>query len=83
MTTKKKTLLEKGDEALSQQVGEGKDILSVMRTCLQSNASVDCTHRETMTVKANMLTSSNDRLEDEELIGQIRYGLCESSSRAS
>ncbi|KAI8972821.1 cytochrome P450 [Trametes punicea] len=48
----KKARLAKGDEALIQQVGEGKDIMSIL-------------------LKANMQASVEDRLSEEELIGQM------------
>ncbi|KAI0327588.1 cytochrome P450 [Cubamyces sp. BRFM 1775] len=48
----KKARLEKGDEALLQQVGEGKDLMSIL-------------------LKANMQASVEDRLSEEELVGQM------------
>ncbi|KAI0760472.1 cytochrome P450 [Fomes fomentarius] len=48
----KKRALEKGDEAVTQQVGEGKDIMSIL-------------------LRANMAASEEDRLPEEELIGQM------------
>jgi cytochrome P450 len=48
---KKKALL-MGDEAMLQQVGRGKDIMSVL-------------------LKANMVASEEDRLPDDELLGQM------------
>ncbi|KAH9852301.1 cytochrome P450 [Lenzites betulinus] len=48
----KRARLAKGDEALMQQVGEGKDLMSIL-------------------LKANTQASDEDRLSDEELIGQM------------
>ncbi|KAI9069672.1 cytochrome P450 [Trametes sanguinea] len=48
----KKAALLSGDEALKQQVGEGKDLMSIL-------------------LKANMEASEEDKLPEEELIGQI------------
>ncbi|KAI0760454.1 cytochrome P450 [Fomes fomentarius] len=48
----KKTLLQRGDEALLLQVGEGKDLMSIL-------------------LKANTLASVEDKLSDDELIGQM------------
>ncbi|KAI1784540.1 cytochrome P450 [Ganoderma leucocontextum] len=48
----KKALLETGDEALTLQVGEGKDLMSIL-------------------LKANTLATVEDRLSEEELIGQM------------
>ncbi|KAI0828713.1 cytochrome P450 [Trametes gibbosa] len=48
----KRARLDKGDEALVQQVGEGKDLMSIL-------------------LKENTQASVEDRLSDEELIGQM------------
>ncbi|TCD69776.1 cytochrome P450-dit2 [Steccherinum ochraceum] len=48
----KKAALAAGDEAVLEQVGEGKDILSVL-------------------MKANMVASEEDRLPEDELLGQM------------
>ncbi|KAI0763487.1 cytochrome P450 [Trametes elegans] len=48
----KKARLEKGDEALLHQVGEGKDLMSIL-------------------LKANTQASVEDRLSEDELIGQM------------
>ncbi|KAF8968134.1 cytochrome P450 [Flammula alnicola] len=48
----KKKALEAGDEALSAQIGRGKDIISIL-------------------MKANMKASDEEKLSEEELLGQI------------
>ncbi|KAH9941860.1 cytochrome P450 [Epithele typhae] len=48
----KKAALERGDEAVTRQIGEGKDIISIL-------------------LRANMGAHENDRLPEEELIGQM------------
>ncbi|TBU46705.1 cytochrome P450 [Dichomitus squalens] len=48
----KKALLDTGDEALTLQVGEGRDLMSIL-------------------LKANTLAAVEDRLSEEELIGQM------------
>ncbi|PIL32261.1 cytochrome P450 [Ganoderma sinense ZZ0214-1] len=48
----KKAALEKDDEALKQEIGEGRDIMSIL-------------------LRANLLASDEDRLPDDELIGQV------------
>ncbi|KAI8972816.1 cytochrome P450 [Trametes punicea] len=48
----KKSALLSGDEALKQQVGEGKDLISIL-------------------LRANMAASEEDKLPEEELIGQM------------
>lgn len=74
---KKKALLA-GDEALKQQVGEGRDLISVLRACLplswnmrrvtRTNADALCD-----IVKANMAASQEDKMPEDELIGQMTY----------
>ncbi|EIW61094.1 cytochrome P450 [Trametes versicolor FP-101664 SS1] len=48
----KKRMLEQGDEALKDKVGEGKDLMSIL-------------------LRANMAASDDDKLPEEELIGQV------------
>ncbi|KAI0365140.1 cytochrome P450 [Pilatotrama ljubarskyi] len=48
----RKAALEKGEEALSHRIGEGKDLMSIL-------------------LKANMVASEEDKLPEEELIGQV------------
>ena len=63
----KKAALEKGDEAVIHQVGEGKDILSILckafcHACARMRLTV------VILVKANMEASEEDRLPDDELV---------------
>ena len=37
--SEKRSALQKGDEAMLQQIGEGKDIISVLRACSTSHSS--------------------------------------------
>lgn len=67
----KKTALEKGDEAVAQQIGEGKDIMSIL-----SNASPSMcgAHRSNgCVVKANMKAGDEDKLPEDEVLGQMSY----------
>ncbi|KAI0639055.1 cytochrome P450 [Trametes polyzona] len=48
----KKAALARGDDAVKHQIGEGRDIMSIL-------------------LKANMMASAEDRLPDDELIGQV------------
>ncbi|KAJ3559692.1 hypothetical protein NM688_g189 [Phlebia brevispora] len=48
----KRSALRAGDEAVKQQVGEGKDIMSIL-------------------LRANMATSENDKMSEDELLGQM------------
>ena len=71
--TQKREALEKGDESVAAQVGEGKDIMSILCTCVRSLVPMLCTDHRYITVKANMEASGDDKLSEEELIGQMRY----------
>ncbi|CDO75795.1 hypothetical protein BN946_scf184934.g10 [Trametes cinnabarina] len=55
--TEKKHALEQGDVAVAKQIGEGKDIMSIL-------------------LKANMDASDGDKLDEDELIGQMKSVLC-------
>ncbi|KAL7285768.1 hypothetical protein ACG7TL_000877 [Trametes sanguinea] len=48
----KKAALERGDESIKHQIGEGRDIMSIL-------------------LRANMMASDEDKLGDDELIGQV------------
>ncbi len=69
----RKAALSKGDDALLQEVGEGKDIMSVCRTSVY--LCVPGPHNETdgvvCAVKANMAASARDRLSDHELLAHM------------
>lgn len=67
----KKQALLSGDEALLEQVGEGKDIMSILRTSPKLHLLDTYCRADFITVKANMLAPEDDRLPEEELIGQI------------
>ncbi|KAG5650152.1 hypothetical protein H0H81_000518 [Sphagnurus paluster] len=63
----KKRALEKGDEALKEQVSQGKDIISILsKPCLAPALSPT---NPLFSVKANLEASEHDRLDDEEVIG--------------
>ncbi|KAF7970683.1 hypothetical protein HWV62_23282 [Athelia sp. TMB] len=64
----KKAALEKGDEAVMEQVGRGKDIMSILRMTVIFPKR----HRLTsITVKANMEAVESQRLPEVELLGQM------------
>lgn len=65
----KKAALEAGEDAVLQQVGEGKDIMSILRECFVSGWKTYALTR--FQVKANMTASADDRLPESELIGQM------------
>ncbi len=71
---KKKALLA-GDEALKHLVGEGRDLISVLRafSTLGVILEVLMVTRSMVIVKANMEASEEDKLPEDELIGQMSY----------
>lgn len=62
-----RTLLS-GDEALKQQVGEGKDIMSVLRRCFFRRLNPVLI---VSIVRANREAAEEDRLPEEEVIAQM------------
>ena len=66
----KKTALARGDEAVAQQLGQGKDIMSRLRKCARF-VQLPGSSAFPLTVKANMSAAEADRLPDEEVIGQV------------
>lgn len=67
----KKGALEKGDDEVVQQIGEGKDIMSVLSTATIYPPSYVQGRADWLQVKANKAASVEDCLTDEELIGQM------------
>ncbi len=67
---RKRAALRAGDEAVKQQVGEGKDIMSILRKFFLVSISRFNVHT-TDIVRSNMSTGSEDKLTEEELVGQI------------
>ena len=65
----KKVALEKGEEAVLQQVGEGKDIMSI---CCRSFArDHNCDTIFGVIVKANMAAAEHERMTDDEIHSQM------------
>ncbi len=79
----KKKALEKGDDALRQQIGEGKDIMSIL--CARPFQLCHCVVGKNpgltfeLVVRENMKASEEDRLPEDEVIGQISCVLRHSS----
>lgn len=70
----KKMALEKGDDAVVHQVGEGRDIMSILREFVLSACSCDVVLNPCLgTVKANTEASEEDRLPESELTAQMSY----------
>ena len=68
----KKSALEAGDDTILHQVGEGKDIMSILRKVLQLYATRILTSRS-FVVRENMKASEADRLPEAQVIGQMSY----------
>lgn len=69
LVKRKKAALENGE---AEGVGEGKDIISMLCSFHLSSA-VSCSSDCLCTVKANMVASVEDRLPDDQLVGQVKY----------
>ncbi len=65
----KKSTLAKGDDGVADRVGEGKDIMSILRT--SSMRSPRSCHELLLAVKANTAASASEKLTDEELVAQM------------
>lgn len=66
----KKRMIEQGDEALKHKVGEGKDLMSILRKSLAITLTIALIANGVL-VRENMAASEDDRLPEEELIGQV------------
>lgn len=72
----KKRALSEGDDAVLHQVGEGKDIMSILRAFMNVSFVVIAsliTESSIAIVRANMDASAEDRLPDSELVAQMRW----------
>ncbi|CCL98495.1 uncharacterized protein FIBRA_00493 [Fibroporia radiculosa] len=67
----KKEAMEKGDNAVLHQIGEGKDILSKLSKPPIQVSYVRDIGKQRLIVQANMTASEEDRLPDKELLGQM------------
>ena len=68
----KKSALEAGDDTILHQVGEGKDIMSILRKLLHLYVTRISTSRS-FVVRENMKASEADRLPEAQVIGQMSY----------
>lgn len=76
----KKKALEEGNEAVSKQVGRGKDILSIL-SARKSSLVASTLMIPPFVVKANMDADEEDKLSEQEVLGQVntravRTGCC-------
>ena len=69
----KKKALREGDQALAAQIGRGKDIISILskNPCIFSPRSTQ--KNWWYSVRANMESSEEDKLSDNELLGQVTW----------
>ena len=67
----KKEALREGDQALAAQVGRGKDIISILSTIPLTSSATVRSKDKCYLVKGNMKASSEDKLSDTELLGQV------------
>lgn len=67
----KKEALREGDQALAAQIGRGKDIISILSTILLTSFATVRSKDKYYLVKENMKASSEDKLSDTELLGQV------------
>jgi hypothetical protein len=73
---KRKAALDGGTEADSENIGLGKDILSVLRASLfYLGKTFDVDKPSPYAVKANMSASDEDRLPESEVISQVKLAL--------
>ena len=61
-----------GDETVLKQLGEGKDVMSILREPLSFTTCGALFADAIQTVKANVSAADGDRLPEEELIAQMR-----------
>lgn len=67
----KRNAFQAGEQSVLKQVEEGKDIMSVL--CEFGDSFWASTHLNRVLVQANMAASEENRLTDEEIIGQMSY----------
>lgn len=65
--------IRQGDKATIDQIGSGKDILSILRKINYQSLECVIPNSVTVPVRANLEASGEDKLPEDEIIGQIRY----------
>ena len=69
----KKRALKAGDEKVLQQIGQGRDIVSVLRTCFPCAIRIIIYLFLCFTVKGMEEADEEDRLTDAEVLAQLTY----------
>ena len=67
----KRRAFEMGDEAVKHQIGEGRDIMSILSKYYLIHLESSYGEAHAVIVKANIEASDEDKLPDEELLGQM------------
>ena len=67
----KKEALRKGDQALASQIGQGKDVISILCAISFFTFHYIPLIRQRYSVRENMKASEEDRLSESELLGQV------------
>lgn len=66
----KKRAVQHGDSELMEQIGEGKDVMSILRTFLSGYVIVSA---DRALVRANMGADAKEKLSDDEIVAQMSY----------
>ena len=69
----KKRLLGLGKDATVTQIGDGKDIISILCACITDLVAAFSEQMGSFTVRANAEASEPDRMSEEEIVAQIMY----------
>ena len=69
--------LQEGDEAVLQQIGRGRDIISILSVYDSNVLLLVIDFVLTPSVKANTEASDGDKLTQSEILGQVKYPLLE------
>ena len=67
----KKRALEEGDEAVTRQLGQGKDILSILSKDLSLELVSSYSPTPKFLVKDNIDADAEDKLNEDEIIAQV------------
>ena len=69
----KKAAFEEGEESVVKQIGEGKDIISLLSMRIIPVPVHDEPNCLYFLVRANMIAPEEERIPDDELLGQMSY----------
>ena len=69
---KKRQALARGEEEVLKQIGQGKDILSILRRLIVVYSFQTLTKFYLYIVKANMELSESERMSESELLGHMK-----------